>query len=311
MSSIDNRRVEASDFSRMFSVAAAEIPPLFHERLNGMNTAFRPANADELSAYILDLLNKLESPFISRSREENLAAFERGWGENYQMLQSGMTPETALRPGYFRDIPFLRYQRGLVVSDNPQIEHDLFTLARILIFNKYLSNFENIAEIGCGSCQNLLLLARMFPLKKLWGLDWTKASVEIACKLGQLLDVDISGHIFDMSSPVEVPIAEGSALVTIHAMEQLGEDFEPLLEFIFMTKPGLVVHYEPVVEFYNEDNLLDFLAIKYSRKRKYLSGYYTALKSLQNDKKIEILDAWRPYLGGVIHESSLIVWRPI
>ena len=105
-------------------------------------------------------------------------------------------------------------------------------------------------------------------------------------------------------------IEPGSAVITIHALEQLGRAYEKLLGWLLSSRPGLVINYEPVQEFYAEDNLLDYLALMYSRKRGYLTGLLTALRRLEGQGRIEILGAWRPYLGGVIHEASLIIWRP-
>jgi hypothetical protein len=71
------------------------------------------------------------------------------------------------------------------------------------------------------------------------------------------------------------------------------------------------VNYEPIDEFYDPENLWDYLALKYSRKRGYLSGYLTSLQRLADAGRIEILEAIRPYLGGVYHEASLIAWKVI
>ena len=65
------------------------------------------------------------------------------------------------------------------------------------------------------------------------------------------------------------------------------------------------------MEFYSDNNLYDLLAIQYCRKRNYLENYLTALKQLEQQQEIEIICAYRPFLGGVLHESSLVVWRPL
>jgi hypothetical protein len=109
----------------------------------------------------------------------------------------------------------------------------------------------------------------------------------------------------------DIILKPNSAVITIHSLEQLGQSYDKLLSFIMAAKPRIVVNYEPILEFYDEDNLLDYLALLYSSKRNYLSGYLTALRELEKQNKIEILQAYRPYLGGIIHEASLIVWRPL
>jgi len=65
------------------------------------------------------------------------------------------------------------------------------------------------------------------------------------------------------------------------------------------------------MEFYDEKNLFDYLALFYSEKRNYLSGFWTAIKQLEEEKKVEVIETYRPYLGGIIHEALMIVWRPL
>lgn len=307
---MDSSKITEQDLLPMFHQLASDLPPTFLDCLHNIVTEHHEATSEELAEYTLMVLQKIETPFIARTVEENLAAFESGWSENLRDLKAGRSLEESLRPRYFRDSKFLRYRNNLIVSNNLQLEHDLFTLARMLIFWKYLRGVDEIVEIGAGSCQNLLLLARMFSGKKLLGLDWTNASSAIATELARLLETPVSGKVFNMMETGEVAITPGAALVTIHALEQIGTNHGPLLDFILQARPEIVVHYEPIVEFYDDNNLIDYLAILYSRKRNYLSGYYTKLKELEAQGKIEILDAYRPYLGGVIHESSLIIWRP-
>jgi len=179
-----------------------------------------------------------------------------------------------------------KFIRSLIVSENSSLEYDLFILARIAIFTKYLSEYNHITEICCGSCQNLLLLARLFPYTKLLGLDWTNASTEIANELSWRLNRSITGHVFDMLSPGNVLLKKSSAIITIHALEQLGRNYEALLQFILNSPLGIVIHYEPIIEFYDNDNFLDQVALSYSRKRNYLTDYYTRLLALAAEGRI-------------------------
>lgn len=307
----ENCRMTPDDFCTMFRCRTGELGEEFLRELGRVDTSYRPADPEERETYILQVLKRISDPYVARSREENLDAFEKGWRENLALLRENGPTALSLKPLYFRPSPFLRYRDNLIVSGNTGLEYDLFTLARMILFRKHLSGFERIYELGCGSCQNLLMLTEMFPEKSLCGLDWTPASAEIANCLGEILDRRIGGMVFDMMAPpAERIIAPGSAVVTVHALEQIGEKHEGLLRYLHDCRPGLVLHYEPVLEFYREESLLDFLALMYCRRRNYLTGFLTALRRLEAEGKIEILGAWRPHLGGVIHEASLIIWRP-
>lgn len=303
--------IAEEDFERMFRLPANSLPDRLKVQLQALNTSFHWANEQEISEYRDLVESRISAPVNQRTSAETLAAFEKGWGENFhQMLEKGISAEV-LKPGYFRGSKFLRYSGEILVSDNLQLEFELFGIARQVLFERYLSGFDCIWELGSGSGQNLLMLAELFPSASLQGCDWTRASKQIADYLGQQLHRSIFGSVFDMMSCVQAPvIPEHAALVTIHAFEQLGQDYHSVLEYILRCRPALVMQYEPVLEFYNPENTLDALALRYCRKRHYLEGYYSKLLQLAEQGKLEILAAFRPGLGGVLHESSVLVWKP-
>ncbi|MGE4563278.1 MAG: hypothetical protein AB7F32_00280, partial [Victivallaceae bacterium] len=197
------------------------------------------------------------------------------------------------------------------VSPNLQHEYDQSREARRSHFERYLRGIDEIWELGCGSCQTLLMLAGQFPAARLRGCDWTQASKRIADTLGGMLGRNIRGEVFDMTAVAAAPaIPAGAAIVTIHAFEQLGTDFEEVLSWLRRIRPAIVMQYEPVLEFYDPADPLDEPALRYCRKRRYLDGYYRRLRELEAAGEIEIVAAFRPELGGVLHESSMLVWKP-
>ena len=296
--------IKQEDFVRMFKTSGDKLPQQFLTDIDRVNASYHE--------YTLSVLKLINADYITRTTDENLQAWNTGWNENLESILQGQINLQNLKPKYFRPSKFFRYDNKLIIPENNDIEYDLFALSRYIIFNKYLSGYEDIYELGCGSCHNLLILSDMFPSKRLYGLDWAKPSAKIAQSLGEALNRNVQGFVFDMLNPSpDITLKPGSAVITIHALEQLGEKHDKLLSFIMESRPGIVIHYEPVLEFYDEDNLLDYLALLYTKKRNYLSGYLTALKKLEEQNKIEILEAYRPYLGGVIHEASLIVWKPL
>ena len=113
--------------------------------------------------------------------------------------------------------------------------------------------------------------------------------------------------MFSEDSLPQLP--ENSAILTVHSMEQLGKNFSSFLSRLKKSNAKLIVHLEPITEFYDHDNFYDKLAYEYSLKRNYLHGYLKELRRLESKKEIEILDAFRPQIGGIVHESSIIVWR--
>lgn len=306
------QRITSQDFARMFRIPAGEMPADFAARLSDVDTAWREPTRGEIDAYTLNILQKVTVELRQRKPEENQAAFEGGWRENLKEVQATTDLVAALRPRYFRSSPYLRYNKTIVVGRNGFLEPELFQLARRLIFEKYLGAWPSIYEFGCGSCSNLFALSEYFPDKALFGFDWCEASVQIAEVLRARTGKAINGQLFDMlHPPAGVTIQPGGAVLTIHALEQLGQNHTAFLQWLLRARPSLVVNYEPIQEFYDPANLYDLLALVYSQRRGYLNGYYTALKQLEEAGQIKIIEAYRPMLGGVIHEASLLVWRPI
>jgi hypothetical protein len=271
----------------------------------------RPASATERDEYALELLDLIRSPWIERSEDENRAAWERGWQQNLDEARAGGFAPAALKPKYFRGNRFLRWQGDVVVSQNPQIEYDLFVLARRLLFGWFLQGIHTIYEIGSGSGNNLWLLSELFPDARIVGLDWVAPAVQLATELGKVSGRRIEGRRFDMLNPDRAFVPEpGAAVVTIHALEQLGSRHGALLDWLAAARPALVLHYEPILEFYDRAKVLDYLALWYSERRRYLTGFWTELAARRDAGGIEVLSTKRPGLGGVYHEASVIAWRP-
>ena len=265
----------------------------------------------ERDAYVLELLGLIRAPWIERSDDENLAAWERGWQQNLDEARAHAFAPATLKPKYFRGNKYLRWQGDVVTSDNPQLEHDLFVLARRLLFGTYLAGATTIYEIGCGSSNNLWLLSEMFPHARIVGLDWVRPAVLLATELGQATGRRIEGQRFNMLEPDRLFTPEpGAAFVTVHALEQIGDRHGALLDWLEAARPSVVLHYEPIVEFYDPANLLDYLALWYSERRRYLRGFWTEIGRRRDAGRIDVVDARRPGLGGVYHEASVIVWRP-
>ena len=136
-----NSEVTINDLLKMFDCKPDEANQNFFSAFNSMNTTYQDATQREYDEYILEVLKRTTAPNLTRSRDENLVAFETGWKENLELISSkGISVET-LKPKYFRKNKFLRYKKKLIVSDNLDIEHDLFILARHLIFTKYLGSY--------------------------------------------------------------------------------------------------------------------------------------------------------------------------
>ena len=279
--------------------------------LSAVNTRYRPATRTDIELYHTEILERMNASGARRNRDENFEVWENGWSENLHALGQKFS-EDHLKPKYFRYSQYFRYNQSIIIPENQNLEHELFHVVRDYLFKKYFQAFDNAYELGCGSCQNVYALSQRFPKMKIVASDWTKASTEIADIVNQNVDADVIGRQFDMLNPhLDYDIAPNSIVFTIHALEQLHTGHGRLIDYLLDKNPALVLNYEPIVELYDESNLYDYLALQYSKKRGYLSGYLSKLRQLEGEGKIKIIDQYRPYIGGVYHEASLIVWKPL
>ena len=60
----------------------------------------------------------------------------------------------------------------------------------------------------------------------------------------------------------------------------------------------------------DQNKILDYLSVEYSKKRNYLDNYYSYLKKLEEKKIIKIIEKRKSYFGSFyINGYSIIVWK--
>jgi SAM-dependent methyltransferase len=181
-------------------------------------------------------------------------------------------------------------------------EWNNFTQLRAELFAKYLRAVDEVSEFGCGAGHNLAAI--LDTARKLRGFDWSAQAVEQCRRRG------IEAQVFDMFAP-DPNVTLHGAVFTVHALEQLGRDFRPFLEFLLVRKPQIIFHIEPVEELYDEMDLQDFLSLSYHRKRGYLSGFLPHLQDLEKQGEIKIIEVRKSEIHGQFHDAySVIAWRP-
>jgi len=258
---------------------------------------YRLLNKKEEDSVVIKILDTLLDPSLPYSGEHRRQQWEKGWGEN---LKSG-----DITPKYFKYNIFRMNQR-FITSDVKGFEQKMLHSIVDEMYWKYLTDVKDIYEFGCGTGHNLKRIHK-FSKAKLHGFDWTKSSNKIIKGLG------FDGQNFDFFEPnYSLGLAEDSAVITVAALEQTGTRFERFLGYLIRNKPKVVVHIEPIPELLDPTNLLDYLSIKYMRKRKYLSGFLDTLRILEKQGKIKIHEARRSGIGSLyIDGYSIVVWSPI
>lgn len=258
---------------------------------------FDPVSEKESQEWILYILKELEKPTraagIHRKDEWNY-----GWQESLN--------ENSFIPKYFGKYPVIRLNQQFVKSENVNLEYQSLCGIQKYIFAKYLKEFDNMYEFGCGTGHNLIRVRGVNDKANLYGLDWASSGVQSVNKLATVLD-GVYGIQFDMFSPnYNVNIKDNSAIITVASMEQLGFNYFNFVNYLISKKPKLVLHIEPINEMLDESNLLDFLSTKYAEKREYLNGYLTYLKKCD---KVKIIECSRSYVGSLFIDGySIIAW---
>lgn len=300
------------DFARLFGTTIDDIPDDCRELIAEMDFRYRKLSGDERDKVLLDILKKIGSGQLTVVGKKKKVIWEKGWSENLQNFLQKNYDINELTPKYYRASQVLRIYQNYATTYNPNFEFNFFKVFRLWFFKKYLKDAESVYEFGCGPGHNLIALAELYPEKRIHGLDWAVASRDLVNKIAEVYEYNITGHLFDMFSPDEnMEIANNSVIMTIGALEQLGRDYESFLQFLLRKSPMLCLNVEPFCELYDKNHLLDYIAIKYQEKRKYLVGYLNRLRQLESEGKIEILKTQRMLFGGLHYDGwSFVVWKP-
>lgn len=303
-------RVE--DFARSFGTTIDDIPEDCQELIAKVDFRYRILEGEERDKVILDVLKKIESDQQVIGAPERVGVWQGGWGRNLRDFVNSGYDLNKLVPKFIRSNQAIRLNQDYIIPANPNFELDYYSVFRLWLFKKYLKDYKSIYEFGCGSGFNLVAMAQLYPEKNLHGLDFVPSSVNLVKKIGETYNWKMTGYLFDMLCPDKsFKIDNNSAIFTVGVVEQLAGNFEPFLQFVLKCSPMLCLHVEPTIELYDENNLVDYLAMKFHRKRGYTEGYLSRLKEMEAQKKIEILKVKRLFWGSLYMEGySLIIWKP-
>ena len=266
---------------------------------------------EEHDTEVLRQIKRIENDKVIVGTPARTQVWEDGWKENLDELVKTHSL-SALMPRYFRkDQPFRLFRR-FIHTNNYKFDFQIRSVIQRNYFAKYLSGYSDIYEFGCGTGINLIEVSKLYPDCRLHGLDLTKSSVAIMDILHRDFGINVTGKQFNFVTPdLNYILGDDAAVYTVAALEQIGDQWTNFLDYLLVQKPKIVLNLEPIFEFYDDNNLVDYCAMQFHNKRRYLSGYYTELCRLRECGKIEILEEHRTYVGNLNDESySVVAWRP-
>ena len=302
---------DVNAFAVCFGIEPDQMPKDCRALISQSDFRYRVLEGDERDQTLLTVLKRVDEQNVAVAGEKRIGDWERGWGENLQsFLDSGK--EEDLTPKYIRPGLPLRFQGKFIQSADTNFEFNWYNIYRHWLATNILQGFDTIFEFGCGSGHNLPALARLTDAKRIVGLDWAAPSVDIANRLGETTGLNIEGHLFNFFEPdYDIEVPPNSIFLTIGALEQTGDRYESFLKFIIKKKPALCVNVEPIVEFLDQDNMVDYSAYRCEVARNFLSGYVEAIETLEQKGQAQIQNIVRSHFGSLMIEAFCqVIWWP-
>lgn len=280
-------------------------------RLQDPSLAFRVLDSAEREQTFLKVAKVLQTP-LEKSGDHRKARWAAGWQENLDEFVASGYDLDALQAKFVRRGQIMRVGVNYVEPRSDRLESAMVGVLREYLFSRYFRSVDSVYEFGAGTGHNMAALAQQYPDKTIHALDWVEPAVQIYDLLRTAKGLNIHGHLFDLGNPDPTYKLEcGGGVLTIGALEQLGDRFGPFLAYLLQQQPAVCVHVETMYELYNQETLFDWLGAQYLEKRGYLFGYLTALRRLEEQGRIEILKIQRTF-GSLYHDGyTYVVWRPI
>jgi hypothetical protein len=297
------------DFAEIFNISSDDFSDNVKKIIEERNFEYTFCDEKEKEQVLLQILKRLNGN-LSVSGSDQQIMWDKGWSENLESFKND-GDVNSLTPKFIKKYPALRLRGKYVKPVSDSFEFDFIDVYRIYLFEKYFENVSTIYEFGCGSCQHLIVLSKMFPDKEIVGLDWADSSQEIISELNKKGFKNIRGVNFNLFDPdYDFKLKENSAVLTIGTMEQMGKDFYEFIDYLIKNRSVVNVHLETIREFYDDNTLFGYLASYFDNKRNYLNGFYTCIKDLNYADILCLLKSNHLEFGNLYHDSySLIVWK--
>ena len=291
------------------NVLGFEIDQSLQQTINSFNLEYEELTTAERDTYILHVINVLLSN-ITSAGGHRINEWENGWDENLINFKKSKNIEDLI-PKYHGKNRIVRWMQQPVMPVTENFDYKIHISIIDAVLRHYLHNIKNVFEFGCGPAYHLIRLNEYNNDLNLYGSDWTVSSQNIISQINETLNTNIKPFNFNFVKPnYDIEIPKSSAIYTVAALEQIGENFKEFVDFLLVKKPEVCIHFEPIDELLDENNLIDSLSVKYFRKRNYLKDFLPYLEQLEKENKIEIIKKQRIFSGSYFIEGhSLIVWK--
>jgi hypothetical protein len=305
-------RLSSFDFATLFGTTVDRLSEKCLSLIAAGNWNYRVFTGSERDNQVLELLQRSEQRTYSVVANQDKTRWQVGWSENLNAFRDQNGSLEALVPKYIRPGMPVRLFQQFVQPEDPDFELHWYEVFRYWFFSTHLQGFNSIFEFGCGSGFNVAELAKMFPATSIHGLDWAEPSVEIVDRLREVHGLNTKGHMFDFFAPDQsLDLSGNTAVLTIGALEQTGPDFNAFLDFLLIKKPRCCFHIEPIHEWYDPGDLVDYTGMKAHEARNFWRGFPARLLELEKEGRVKIHKTKRAHVGGLALEGySQFIWSP-
>jgi hypothetical protein len=306
-------KINIKDYCELFGCTTEEIKE-YCRSLVLENLYYRQLSKKERDELLFKIIREINSDIFSKAGAHRHKDWINGWQENLnEFVKDKCSDLATLIPKYYYKNGPIRYFGDYVMPISDSFVFKVTNIFRTYIFKKYLKHVDNIFEFGCGTAHHLAYMAKLYPEKKYYGLDWAISSQEIISLLRRNFRLDIQGINYDFFNIKNgLILGENSGVFTFGALEQVGTNHNHFINFLIEQKPKICINVECLHELYDLSKLSDYLGYQYHKKRKYLEGFLTKLRELEKEKIIKIFNVYHQKFGNVYNDThSYVIWKPI
>lgn len=185
-------------------------------------------------------------------------------------------------------------------------------IERLLKYNKA----NTIIEFGAGYGSIILNIAKnvLFKSSKIIAGEITpngKKLMRSICSVENLHDIEIVHCDLSSKDIANILIPKDSIIFTSFAACCVPKFSYSFIERIINFCPKVVIHFEPIYEFCNEDDLLGLMRKKYIEMNDYNKNLYSIIEKGYIDGKLDILNIEKNLIGAnPFLVASIVEWSP-
>jgi len=195
-------------------------------------------------------------------------------------------------------------RNGRLYKENINEYNDEYTQQFLIALKKFVNEYDDIIELGCGIGSKLFVLAK-HNFTNLSGFDISSNAINIAKQYALQKKYHIEFNTLNITQKIQPNVFHDKVVFTYTCMEQLKNYMKQTLLNILNSNPKLVIHFE--VDFPHSPLMVK----SYFKMRDYQDNLVTELEKLQTENMIEIIHNEKlNFAISPVNRLSCIVWKP-